>query len=138
MHEELACACPGWQDPAKLESCILFMYTAHPLAPHEIKGVSISELKWWLDLPGNVAKALHDQVESIAESALTMDTIPSILRAAFTTSRAGGSTPRESSSSEKQVKEVMRRFASTASCQAYLHEAMQMVDVLTPFRPLDR
>ena len=114
------------------------MYTAHPLAPHEIKGASISELKWWLDLPGNVAKALHDQVESIAESALTMDTIPSILRAAFTTSRSGGSTPRESSSSEKQVKEVMRRFASTASCQAYLHEAMQMIDVLTPFRPLDR
>ena len=55
------------------------MYTAHPLLPSHVQGASIDEIKWWLDLPAPVAKALHAHLEQLSD--VTLDSIAVALRA---------------------------------------------------------
>ena len=112
------------------------MYTAHPLLPKHVKGASIAQIKWWLDLPAPVAKALHAQLKQLSD--VTLDSIAVALRASVLAASNAGEVHVDEAKCEQLVLETMRRFTTQEMCDAYLAQAKQMVELIVPFRSLAR
>ena len=118
-----------FKDPAKLEACVLFAYTAMPVPPTALQGADAEQLKWWLDIPMDVAEEL---VQDIAQHAgeLSKSALEGLLTAKA--SKATGDN------AKNRISDAMLRISSAAECDEFLHQAKRMVDVLVPFRDLTK
>ena len=121
-----------FKDPAKLEACIWYVYTTLPVPPSALVGASPHEVKWWLSVRVEVAEQLVALANAAKDTParLTMAALPGLLRAAC---EAAGEVGRR-----VDVDEVALRFADEAECDEYLVQARQMLELLLPFRALDK
>ena len=69
-----------FKDPAKLESCILYIYTTLPIPPALLATAAPHELRWWLGVPEAVAAALAAAAAALAPGALTLEALPDLLK----------------------------------------------------------
>ena len=120
---------PWTQDPAKMESCILFMYTALPITPDELYSADIPAIKWWLDVPGSVAEALRAILDKHGQPP-ELSRVAELLKEACATAGLPDDT--------LLLDEAMRRISSKEACQAVFEEAAHMIDVLCPWQALSK
>ena len=117
-----------FKDPAKLEACVLFAYTALPMPPAALQGADAGQLKWWLNLPDHAAERLAKSMPKPSAEELSIEQLRGLVEAAC---KDGGETA-------SGAREAMMRISSAADCEEYLSQARKMIEALVPFRDMTK